>query len=114
MAIASKFAAPLTILHVVERLDPEAAHDRLRVVAALEERMREMVLSTGPTPPGTTFQVAFGDVADCIINSAASLHVDLVAFGLKAPDTYVDRLPWMHAYKVVCQVACPVLTLRGA
>jgi nucleotide-binding universal stress UspA family protein len=114
IAIASKFSAPLTLLHVVERLDSEAAHDRLRVIAALEEQMREMVLSAGPMPPDTTFQVAFGDVADCIIDSAASLRVDLVAFGLKAPDTYVDRLPWMHAYKVVCEVACPVLTLRGA
>ena len=113
MAIASKFAAPITLLHVVERLDSAAAHDRPRVVAALKERMREMVFAVGPIPPETTFQVAFGDIADCIIDTAESLRVDLIAFGLKAPNTYVDRLPWMHAYKVVTEVACPVLSLRG-
>ncbi|HEX9120141.1 MAG TPA: universal stress protein [Terriglobales bacterium] len=112
-AITADFAAKLTMLHVVERLDGEAAHDRQRIVNALQQRMREMVADAGAMPPGVDFQVAFGDVADRIIETAARLGVDLVAFGLKAPDTPVDRLPWMHAYKVVCEVECPVLSLRG-
>lgn len=114
MAIAAKFDATLTILHVVERLDSEAGHDKRRVVSALEERMRQMVSSAGPTPPGIAARVEFGDVADTVIEMAAVLGVDLIAFGLKAPDTYVDRLPWMHAYEIVCEAACPVLSLRGA
>jgi nucleotide-binding universal stress UspA family protein len=113
MAIAAEFAAALTILHVVERFDGEAAHDRPRVVAALQERIREMVSNAGRMPSGIAFQVEFGSVADMVVETAARLGVDLVAFGLKAPDTYVDHLPWMHAYKVVCEVACPVLSLRG-
>jgi hypothetical protein len=60
------------------------------------------------------FQVGFGAVAETVIETASSLGVDLVAFGLKAPDSYVDRLPWMHAYKVVCEAGCPVLSVRGA
>ncbi len=114
MATAADFGAALTMLTIIERLDGEAAHYRPRVVAALEQRMREMVCAVGPVPPGIVFQVEFGDVADIVIEAVARLGVDLVVFGLKAPDTYVDHLPWMHAYKVVCEVGCPVLSLRGA
>ena len=113
MAIAADFAAQLTLLHVVERLDGEAAHDRQRIINALERRMIEMVAAAGAMPPWVDLHVAFGNVADMVIGTAARLGVDLVAFGLKAPDTFVDHLPWMHAYKVACQVECPVLSLRG-
>ncbi len=113
LAIAADFGAAITLLHVIEHLDDEAAHDRPRVMNVLRERMREMVADAGAMPPDAAFEVAFGDVADEIIAAASRASVDLVAFGLKAPDTYVDRLPWMHAYQVVCEVGCPVLSLRG-
>ena len=113
MALAGDFHAHMTILHVIERLEPDAARDRARVVSALQEKMRDMVASVAPMPPEINFQVGFGDVAEVVIETAGSLGVDLVAFGLKAPDTDVDRMPWVHAYKVVCQVACPVLSMRG-
>ncbi len=105
--LAAEFGARLTMLHVVERLESDAAHDRARVVSALEARMREMAGAR------VDCLVTFGEVADQVIEKAASLGADLVAFGLKAPETYVDRLPWMSAYKVVCEVACPVLSVRG-
>jgi nucleotide-binding universal stress UspA family protein len=114
MAIAAKFDATVTILHVVERLDAEAAHDKRCVASALEERMLKMVSSAGPMPQGIVARVGFGDVADTVMETADRIGVDLIAFGLRAPDTYVDRLPWMHAYKIVCEAACPVLSLRGA
>lgn len=107
MAIAADFGARVTMLHVVGRLESDAAHDQARVVSALEARMREMAGAR------VDCQVAFGEVADQVIEKAASLGADLVAFGLKAPETYVDRLLWMSAYKVVCEVACPVLSVRG-
>lgn len=113
LAIAEKFGAAVTVLHVVERLDASAAQDKPRLVAALEERMREMVASTGPMPPEITLEVGFGDVADTVLDVSDRLHVDLIAAGLKAPDSYADRVPWIHAYQVVCEAACPVLSLRG-
>jgi len=112
-AVAADFGAAITLLHVVEHPDSEAARDPARLVSALQGRMRDMVASAGPMPPDARFEVTIGDVAEEVIATAKSLSVDLIAFGLKAPDTYVDRLPWMHAYKVVCEVGCPVLSLRG-
>jgi nucleotide-binding universal stress UspA family protein len=113
LAIVSRFDARFTVLHVVEHLDSEAAHDRRRVVSVLEQRMHEMVSAAGPMPAGISFEVQFGQVTDCVVEAASRLDVNLVAFGLKAPETQEDRLPWMHAYKIVCEVGCPVLSLRG-
>ncbi len=85
----------------------------MRVINAIETRMQEIVLEYGPVKGRTDFTVKFGDVASSVSDAASRLEVDLVAFGLKAPETYSDRLPWMHAYKIVCEVPCPVLSLRG-
>ncbi len=111
--IARDFGARLTLLHALDRLTGEAACDRTRIVTALEHQMRELAASAGVMRGETAFHVDFGEVAETVIQTASRLEVDLVAFGLKAPDTFVDRLPWMHAYKIVCEVACPVLSLRG-
>jgi len=113
MTIACEFGAAVTILNVIEHLDTEAEHDRALVVAVLKQRMQGIVSATGLKPSKLDFQIEFGDVADSIIETAERLAVDLVAFGLKAPDTRADRLPWKHAYRVVCEVTCPVLSLRG-
>jgi nucleotide-binding universal stress UspA family protein len=113
ISIADDFGAALTLLHVVELLGSEASHDRARVVQGLEERMREMVAGTGERPSQMQCQVEFGEVAEMVLQTASRLGADLIAFGLKAPDTYVDRLPWMHAYQIVCEAGCPVLSVRG-
>jgi nucleotide-binding universal stress UspA family protein len=113
MAIAADFGATLTVATILDPLEGEAAHDSRRVVSALQERMREMVSVVAPVPSGTTFRVEFGNVAEKVIECVDRLAIDLVVFGLKAPDTYVDRLPWAHAYKIVCEASCPVLSLRG-
>jgi nucleotide-binding universal stress UspA family protein len=111
--IAAEFGARLSVMHVVEHLEGEAAHDRPRVISVLEQKMRDMVSAEGAMPAAVDFIVEFGGVAENVIATSAQKRVDLVAFGLKAPDTYVDRLPWIHAYRIVCQVGCPVLSLRG-
>jgi nucleotide-binding universal stress UspA family protein len=113
MAVASEFSAAFTVLTIIERLDGEAALDRSRVFKALKDRMREMVCAAGPMPPQIAFEVEVGEVADTVVETAARLGVDLITFGLKPPDSFMDRLPWMHAYKVICEARCPVLSLRG-
>ena len=113
IAMAAEFNAALTILHVIEFSDHEFTGNRTRLVAASQERIREMIPTAALMPPQVDFQVEFGDVAECVIETAARLKTDLVVSGLNPPDTYTDSLRWKHAYKVVCNVGCPVLTLRG-
>lgn len=113
IAIAAEFNTALTVLNVVETLSPEASLDRPRIVAALETGMREMVCNAAPIPPQTSFQVEFGDVVEHVLECVGCLEMPLIVCGLKPPDTHADTLPWLHAYKVVCNAGCPVLTLRG-
>lgn len=111
--IASKFNANATLLHVVERLDPEAAHDRARVVTALDDRLRSLAKDAGLDQSRMEVEVAFGNIAECVLETASLKKADLVVFGLKAPKKHEDELPWKHAYKVICEIGCPVLSLRG-
>jgi len=114
IAIAAEFNATLTVLSIVEILSPEASFDCPRIVAVLEKHMREMVCTAAPMPPRTDFQVEFGDIVEHVVQSASRLETALIVCGLRPLDSYVDSLPWMHAYKVVCNAGCPVLTLRGS
>jgi nucleotide-binding universal stress UspA family protein len=113
LSAAREWGSRITVLHIIERLEGEAARDSARVQRVLEARMRDLVGSAGAIPPNTDFEFAVGSIEEDIVQAAERHHSDLIVLGLKAPDSYVDRLPWMHAYKVVCEVGCPVLTVRG-
>ncbi len=112
LALASDFGATITMLHVVERPD-DVARDRARVETSLQKQLKEMFSIAAPHGATADFEIAYGGVENVVLERADSLAADLIAFGLKAPDSYVDRLPWMHAYKIICEAACPVLSLRG-
>ncbi|MGZ4788126.1 MAG: universal stress protein [Terriglobales bacterium] len=113
-AMAAEFGAGLTVVHAMQTLGAGPASDRLRVVAALEQRMREMMNDGGSMIRGVEFLVEIGDVPGTVLDIANRAGADLIAFGLKAPHYYTDRLPWMHAYEIICQARCPVLSLRSA
>jgi len=112
--VAADFGATLTFLHVIESLDRSAAGDRARIVESIEDRMREMMKIGVPTGAAVNFRVEFGDIVKTALEIADRTQTDLIAFGLKAPDYYADRLPWMHAYDVICEARCPALSLRGS
>jgi nucleotide-binding universal stress UspA family protein len=61
--------------------------------------------------------VEFHFAPEGILNTAAEREVDLIVMGVKQSGTNVSRLaahmPWAIAYEVVCQAACPVLTIRA-
>jgi nucleotide-binding universal stress UspA family protein len=113
IAMAAEFDAALTILNVIETVGAELSRDRSHIIADSQARMRKMVCAAAPTLTNADFQVEFGDVVECVLNTAARLKADLVVAGLHPPDTYVNGLPWTRAYKVACNAECPVLTLRG-
>lgn len=110
ISLASEHGAELTLLHVVERVTGEARHDQQRVTAALESRMREL-LPSGSSP--RKVQVAFGPIEETILDVARQQSSDLIIMGLTSPATFVDHLAWLHAYKIVREACCPVLTIRA-
>jgi nucleotide-binding universal stress UspA family protein len=98
----------------VERPDAEAGHDRERVWRGLETRMRELIAPLLSEDSDVQYAIEIGEAADIVIETAKRRQADLIVLGLKAPDSYVDRLPWLKAYQIVRHVGCPVLTVRGA
>lgn len=111
LAAAREFGAELTLLHV---LDPgeEMAGDRAGRDARLHARLQEMLGGAAGEVRVRT-QVDGGDPAARIVEAAAGCGAGFLVLGLKAPQMFADRLPWLYAYRIVSQAPCPVLTVRG-
>ncbi len=105
--------ARLTLLHVVEPLEGEAAGDRERVVSVLEAKLREFLPHEFERPYNLNCRVEIGPIDKTILGFARDTGVDLIVLGLRSPDTYINHLVWLHAYKIICEAHCPVLTVRS-
>jgi nucleotide-binding universal stress UspA family protein len=111
LSAAREFGCELTLLHVLEPGE-EMAGDRTRRDAVLQARLEEMLGSQAGQVQART-RIAAGDPADCIVKAAAERGAGVIILGLKAPQMFADRLPWLYAYRIVSQAPCPVLTVRG-
>jgi nucleotide-binding universal stress UspA family protein len=112
VSAAKEHGARLTLLHVIERLEGEAAGDRERVISVLEARLREFLPFGDDLPYNLNVRVEIGPIDETILGFAGEQGADLIVLGLRSPDTFVDHLGWLHAYKIVCEACCPVLTGR--
>jgi nucleotide-binding universal stress UspA family protein len=110
LSAAREFGSELTLLHVLEPPE-EMAGDRTGRAARLKSSLEKML---GEPPEGlrVRLKVVSGDLPHRIVESAVE-RASLIALGLKAPQQFVDRLRWLHAYRIVSRAPCPVLTVRG-
>jgi nucleotide-binding universal stress UspA family protein len=111
LSAAREFGAELTLLHVLEPGE-EMAGDRAGRDARLQERLQQMLGSEAGQVRVRT-ELAGGDPAERIVEAAAQRGAGFLVLGLKAPQMFADRLPWLYAYRIVSQAPCPVLTVRG-
>lgn len=109
VAFAEAQGSTLVLLHVAPNPTGEAAADRARVVTSIEARLRALL------PPafakGTPVRVEFGRVQDTICSVAEEEKASLIVMGLHADNGLLEGR-WEHAYQVVSQATCPVLTVR--
>ncbi|HEX4039405.1 MAG TPA: universal stress protein [Acidobacteriaceae bacterium] len=82
---------------VMERLAADLAHD---------------IDASGATPPH--WEVLSGKASPTILNFAAVHHEDLIVLGLKPQRSLYNASTWSHAYEIVRQAPCPVLSIRCA
>lgn len=111
-SIAKEHGAQLTSLHVVEPGKTEVP-DWARVVSELEQEMRRQIPAELQLPHAPECRVETGQVVETILEVADDLAADLIVMGLHAPHGLSEHLRWRHAYPVVCQARCPVLTVRS-
>jgi nucleotide-binding universal stress UspA family protein len=102
----------LTILHVVEDSGESALPSQNLVEEFILRRMRKVLPEGCFEECKPDFAVRFGKPAEEILAAADQLQAKLILLGLRTASRAVGHLPSPVAYAIVCQAACPVLTLH--
>jgi len=112
VAMAKEHDAALTLLHVIGRWPAAAEADRARVMQELRGKVEELIRHEAR---GLRYniRVEVGRVVDTILYTANSTEVDLIVLGVRPRAGLLNRLMWPHAYEIVREATCPVLTVRG-
>ena len=112
VAMAREHGAALTMLHVIERWPAHAQADRAHAMQALREKVEHLV---GEETKGLrcNVRIEVGRVVETVLYTANGIEADLVVLGVRPRTGLLNRLMWPHAYEIVREAACPVLTVRG-
>lgn len=109
IAFAEAKGSGLLLLHVAPEPRGEAAADKKRILDALQARLRGLL--PRPIAGKIPVRIEFGDVQSTICSVAEEECCSLIVMALHAnPGLLQGR--WEHAYQVVCEATCPVLTVR--
>jgi nucleotide-binding universal stress UspA family protein len=96
--------AELDVLHVCQSGKPEHR-------AAVDAIVARLAAEGAPSVEGHCLT---GKPAPCVLDFAASRHADLIVLGLKPHRALYSGPPWSHAYEIVRQASCPVLSIRAS
>jgi nucleotide-binding universal stress UspA family protein len=112
LSLAQEFQARLTLLHVVEGLEPTLLDERAQIAKPYKLWLGKLVPDEARLWCELEFAVEFGRPAERILQSAWENHADLLVVGARG----LDRLasPGLNVRKVMCNARCPVLTVSGA
>lgn len=109
--LARESHAKLTLLHVVDAKNFEHLPDKAAAKRAVELRLEELA---GRPCEGleVAVRVAAGKVVPTILHALDEVDADLLVIGVHPSRGLLDRVMFPHAYELVCESPCPVLTLR--
>ena len=112
LSLAQEFQARLTLLHVVEGLEPTLLDERAQIAKPYKLWLGKIVPDEARLWCELEFVVEFGRPAERILQVAWENHADLLVVGARG----LDRLtsPGRNVRKVMCNARCPVLTVSGA
>jgi nucleotide-binding universal stress UspA family protein len=124
-ALAARYGAPVTLLHVVETaMDAPFApllgpleHARLRaeVVRLAREKMAKAVTEGAPSSgPAVEARVSVGRASEEILKTATELRADLIVMGSHGSGPLGRMLFGSTVHEVVRHGTCPVLTVPSA
>jgi len=112
IAMAREHGSALTMLHVIERWPTQAQAERTRVTQALREKVEDLIADE-VTGLRCNVRIEVGRVVETVLYTANGIEADLVVLGVRPRTVLLNRLMWPHAYEIVREAACPVLTVRG-
>ncbi|HKM79927.1 MAG TPA: universal stress protein [Candidatus Acidoferrum sp.] len=108
VSLAREHGAELTLVHVHEK--GEAGHIA-EDASEFAERFRRHF--AGELPHKWWYEQQVGLVDQTILGLARERHIGLIVLGLHSRRPFIHPHSWLHAYKIVSEACCPVLTIRG-
>jgi nucleotide-binding universal stress UspA family protein len=111
-ALARARKAALTVLHVLSPAAVKGVADRADVEQGIKTKLAELLEREADGVQCHT-RVEVGRVETAILETADKIEADLLVMGVRPWNGLLDRLMWPHAYEVVRESPCPVVTVRG-
>ena len=112
VALARQHDATLTMLHVIERWPTKEQSDQEHVTQDLRDKL-ESLISQEAKGLRCSFRVEVGQVVEKVLYTAGAVEADLVVMGVRPRTGLLNPVMWPHAYQIVREAGCPVLTVRG-
>jgi nucleotide-binding universal stress UspA family protein len=108
VAAAKPWRATVDVLHVCS---PDHADGDFRM-----QTYRRNVVTLVPSEPWLSirYHVAPGEPSSCVLDFARQNKEDLIVLGLDNHRSLYEGPPLSHAYEIVRQARCPVLSVRSA
>ncbi len=104
----------MILLHVSQESSILSQDDLVRLRAASEERLRQLLPAKGGPSREPLCYVEFGPVEQGIVRVAIENDADLIVLGIAAASAAAAHLAEGLTYKIVRAALCPVLTIRAA
>jgi nucleotide-binding universal stress UspA family protein len=111
VSVAQEFQAHLTVLHVAPEMGDGSA-DAERVESYLKEKLHNLVPETECEWSSVDYVVEHGDPVERVLETADSRDADLIVMGVHNVVGFLSYLPGRTAYQIVCQAACPAMTIK--
>lgn len=112
LSLAEENNAELTLMHVLQQLEPMPLAYSKELLADYCTRLWEMVPDDAGLWCKPQVAVAVGAAGDEIVRKAHDCQVDLIVMGVHAGGVMASHLPWTIVHSVVRHARCPVLTVR--
>lgn len=108
--MAAEHRARLTLLHALNPKDMAHVPDQVRVEREVQAKLLNLIGPDCPVEPIT--RVECGRVVNVVLQAERELEADLLVVGVHRPAGVMNRFMWPHAYEIVRESSCPVLTIR--
>jgi nucleotide-binding universal stress UspA family protein len=114
LSMAEEGDAEITLLHVLEQLEPMPLEYSKELLADYRKRLWALVPDDASLWCKPHVAVESGLAADSIARKANEGQVDLIIMGVHPAGAIANHLPWTVIHSVVRHARCPVLTVKGA
>jgi nucleotide-binding universal stress UspA family protein len=113
LSLAEENNAGLTLIHVMEQLQPMPIEYSKELLADYRKRLWQLVPEEANLWCKPQVVVEIGVAADTIVRTAHDRMADLIVMGVHPGGVVASHLPWTVIHSVVRHSRCPVLTTRG-